>query len=146
MTPTTKPTTTGAPEQAGAAMDRLVAEKVMGWRLNESGFWAGSPNHLMHYPPQPQYAMCDNRYWKPFTKIQDAMQVAQRMKFLGFAFGCWDVSPVSSVMRGPRAAFVRSVHPPKVDDSVGGRTLAEAICRAALAALAATATGAGETK
>lgn len=155
MTPTTTPTTTGAPEQAGAELDRLVAEKVMGWP------WYALAAHEPGSRPYPHcytdqgrnrlyvYDGEDNHVFSPSTDIARAWQVVEKMYEHGLSVTVcrWHCEQPSRVQvlksRSPCMACERS-HADDVE--VYGPTTPLAICRAALAALAATGAGAGEGK
>ncbi|WP_313430061.1 BC1872 family protein [Siminovitchia terrae] len=56
-------------------IDRLVAEKVMGWRLDETNFidyWVGE-----HDGQKGDWAIA--HMWKPSTNIQDAWEVVEKI-------------------------------------------------------------------
>lgn len=120
--------------QVGKDLDELVAEKAMGWRLNESGSWydGDKPMHYSNYPPPPAYAMCSNKYFKPSTDIAAAWEVIKKMGELGYTCHIeWKGS--DRVYAGTAEVdFVKGIY--TVGHAVGDAS--EAICRAALKALA----------
>ena len=59
-------------------IDRLVGKNVMGWILSKDGFWSENP--YMDFPPKPAWERCDNKYFKPSERIEDAWLVVERVR------------------------------------------------------------------
>lgn len=120
--------------EAGEQLDAMVAGCVMGWSPtaeNGNGYWMIGNNELKHFN--------ECRF---STDISAAWQVVEKMKSLGYSFGTWDCTSLSSVPH-PGAAFAMSVYAPTMQDARGGliscgRTIPLCICRAALMAIERT--------
>lgn len=105
---------------AGPEMDRLIAEKVMGWTLNEDGNWIDGEGEY-RYPSPESFAGLSA--FGPSTNIAHAWQVVERMREI--------IRPSIEYVDGLgwRADF---------ETSYGwGETAPLAICRAAIAAMGA---------
>lgn len=124
------------PREAGAELDAMIAEKVMGLGtavdLNDGGgprMWSikahGSGPGSGYSEPKP-YS----------TDIAAAWQVVEKMKSEGWSFAGFDCIMVSSCPH-PCAAFKSGVHPPVfyIDPFVHASTIPLAISLAALAAV-----------
>lgn len=64
-------------------LDDWLAERVMGWKLNDCGFWIVNQQlyqstGFMRFPPQPQYSMCDNTYFNPHKNAACAFLVLKK--------------------------------------------------------------------
>jgi hypothetical protein len=110
--------------RAGADLDRIVAENLMGWRplhghitgAGEQSEWMQKPDGYFTHPMNiPKFS----------SDIAEAYKVLERiMEILK------DEAPWFEI-RGPRE-FLAAFHTPKRAFSESGSTLSEAICRAAL--------------
>lgn len=68
-------------------IDRLVAEKVMGWRLKSfagagGGFsaWLNEEGQIVRYETDCTLHAQPNHFWRPTVNIADALQVAEKWR------------------------------------------------------------------
>lgn len=124
--------------QAGAEMDLLVAQKVMGWDPENEGnnsdlnpyffdngkWWAGTTAREEHAV-----------YWSPSTNIAHAWEVVERLRPLGEPC-VYILAPEDREVFGTWGAMVSDEVTADAIGGIGyGATAPLAICRAALYAL-----------
>ncbi len=105
---------------AGSDIDRLIAERVMGWTWGQTGTdyagWRGAP-------ASPPLEGASRGYFRPSTSIADAWLVVERTTAFGHRYVVYGSTDGGhSCNFGPFGC--------------GAETAPLAICRAALAALA----------
>lgn len=109
----------------GRALDAVVAERVMGWRIDdpEEDAWVKDANTLSGRTFGAHVSE-----WSPSTDIAAAMEVVEKMRADGWSFA-------STLYEGqlPYASFCKGTA--KSSRNAQATTLPEAICRAALAAV-----------
>ncbi len=115
---------------AGQEMDRLIAEKVMGWNAEDdraglnARYWREDPVHGKYWV----ITSGDDDYsWQPSALIEHAMEAAEKLMHLGFTMNLWfDERAVwwcCYFDRGSPGMMCT------------GENMAQAICRAVLAAV-----------
>jgi len=121
--------------EAGPELDRLVAEKVIGWEEGKD-FDCSGEGTLIHYPFRNRVL---SKKWSPSTDIAAAWEVVRRVFELKPTLGFVLFTDISGHCR---AAFydileyIDQVVPvSEIDDA---ETVPLAICRAALLAVEAT--------
>ena len=76
-------------------IDRQIAEKVMGWTLDDVSLWQDESDrwtHYMQHPPHAAYRNCVNKYWRPSTNIAHAFELVEKMKGLEWIFEIGTIS------------------------------------------------------
>lgn len=90
-------------------VDRLVATKVLGWKLDpNTRFWMGegAPPCLSAYPPAPQYSGCDNTYFRPSRSLEDVALAEDKLRsrgllqVYGVALANWTIGPMGMLSQG----------------------------------------------
>jgi hypothetical protein len=75
----------------GRELDALVAEKVMGWRLEERGygatFWVDENGKVKRAAEPCSIDFCSCEVFSPSTDISDAWEVVEKLRDLGFHVG-----------------------------------------------------------
>ncbi len=126
--------------QAGAELDRLIAEKVMGWKLAASakamaGFEDGYGDYILGFQNGPErlgmtsYPEAFTESFQPSINISHAWEVVERLR----AIGCPDIY-IATWHEGGFAAFVERADAHDTGDIIA-TTAPLAICRAALLAV-----------
>lgn len=106
------------------SLDALVAEQVMGWQ-RQPGY-----NYWMTFPEGGTFELHKLiANWHPSTSIADAMEVVEKMREQGWSFAC-----TLYEAKLPYASFCKQTA--TSSRNAEASTLPEAICKAALAAVA----------
>jgi hypothetical protein len=111
---------------AGEVLDAAIAERVMGWRVHfrNTAWWvdAAEANGIT---TKVRASTCSTDRWSPSTRLADAWRVVEAMRAKGYQVqidarhvGVWGCAFMQD-----NAMFTAE-----------GDTIAEAVCRAALAA------------
>lgn len=116
------------PIEAGPALDALVAEQVMGWRLGKDGHtWKDATGGIMAYLDDGPWLDAGDLPWNPSDNLDDAWEVIEKLRVQGVEL--WHLGREDSLPNW-RAEFGRN-HQPALA-RVEGATATLAICLAAL--------------
>ncbi len=126
----------------GEKLDRLIAEKVMGWKIHveERGPHMGeiAPDGKLRLWVDGPAVKWNVLHWKPSTDIAAAWEVVTRIQELGFFW--WMASSVGRpeiVMAHVRRHIDRET----IGNGYATQSTAHSICRAALEALCSESAG-----
>ena len=113
-------------------IDRLVAEKVMGWHIDEYGEgWLTSDGKWARDASSLHSILTDGEYWHPSTNIAQAMEALEPLGKLGYYL----VLSQNGFSKGWVAKLVNSDNPNKDRRSWWAYTPAAAICLAIVGAV-----------
>lgn len=72
------------PLEAGPALDALVAEQVMGWRLSKDGHaWKDATSGTMAYRDDGPWLDAGDLPWNPSDNLDDAWEVIEKLEGMG---------------------------------------------------------------